>query len=955
MFLKRLILTALGLAGMLGFGTAMGQGAGTTTGDGMGEGGIPAPKFYGNITSCAGGTLPAASTAKGAASLLGMGGLLDMALAGSPTISTAVIGESGNEAERTALLDVLDPTMAGGGSANCANDVARGYTLATELYDEYVRTKSLAESRTATDADREAYTEAQAAYNAYGGAVYDEVYNQQMRHNAADDAIDAYNDLVGDSGELASLNTGADSDGSRNGRGYSEITVTDFVTVQSPGSPTEDETRQLNRVYGSMGVRGYRAIGGRDTDGATGSGGVSLASTGASFNAAGALVFEDTDDSDGLASANINTLGEIATELGLWNTAVTNAENTLASARRAGNLDTRTLEEDVRRAKAGQAHVQSELNRLTSIVRNQNREYTEASGSRFTRGTGNNEVDYTSERQVVDAYLAAQRQVTTAANNVRSTVAALDNANKALKRELGSADSYLSQLVTLRQYEQGVAETELEEAGGANAAQSFMDAVDEAKKAVTAAQGLQTTHMNLTGDSPGGALLSALLESDEDEADDGLALVTAISSVDSKVNALQGQLTDEDGNPIDLSDLGSSDAVMALTAMDDPDTMEDETGPITMNANDITALDGRVAENESDISSLNGRVTDNESDIGDIQTALYGDTPGQHGDLAACDATGLLNVANCADARSRHNESDIAEVNDKLMQKKEYIDNLAAEIGVDPVTGEGTGENGMSRIDMNAAAIDAEEKARMDADTALGERIDGEAKTRADADTALGGRIDAEAMTRADADTALGGRIDAEEMARADADMALGGRIDAEEMARADADMALGMRIDGEAMARADADLMLGGMIMDEEMARMEADTMLGGMITAEEMARMEADTALGGRISSNADAIAANMNSIGQNASAISDNRNMIGELSDDLDVVRAGVAASMALAGMPAINGRGIAIGVGSYDGESAFAVGFQIQGEQASFKVGVTSSGGETGASAGVGFNF
>ena len=107
--------------------------------------------------------------------------------------------------------------------------------------------------------------------------------------------------------------------------------------------------------------------------------------------------------------------------------------------------------------------------------------------------------------------------------------------------------------------------------------------------------------------------------------------------------------------------------------------------------------------------------------------------------------------------------------------------------------------------------------------------------------------------------------------------------------------------------------------------------------------------------ISSNADAIAANMNSIGQNSSAISDNRNMIGELSEDLDIVRAGVAASMALAGMPAINGRGISIGVGSFDGESAFAVGFQIQGEMASFKVGVTSASGATGASAGVGFQF
>ena len=42
--------------------------------------------------------------------------------------------------------------------------------------------------------------------------------------------------------------------------------------------------------------------------------------------------------------------------------------------------------------------------------------------------------------------------------------------------------------------------------------------------------------------------------------------------------------------------------------------------------------------------------------------------------------------------------------------------------------------------------------------------------------------------------------------------------------------------------------------------------------------------------------------------------------------------VAASMALAGMPAINGRGISIGVGSFDGESAFAVGFQIQSDNA-----------------------
>ena len=120
--------------------------------------------------------------------------------------------------------------------------------------------------------------------------------------------------------------------------------------------------------------------------------------------------------------------------------------------------------------------------------------------------------------------------------------------------------------------------------------------------------------------------------------------------------------------------------------------------------------------------------------------------------------------------------------------------------------------------------------------------------------------------------------------------------------------------------------------------------------------------TANSGRIDANAaaievntGAIADNTNAIGSNSAAIQRNSGMIGELSESLETVRAGVAASMALAGMPAINGRGISIGVGSFDGESAFAVGFMIQGEMASFKVGVTSAGGATGASAGVGFQF
>ena len=132
---------------------------------------------------------------------------------------------------------------------------------------------------------------------------------------------------------------------------------------------------------------------------------------------------------------------------------------------------------------------------------------------------------------------------------------------------------------------------------------------------------------------------------------------------------------------------------------------------------------------------------------------------------------------------------------------------------------------------------------------------------------------------------------------------------------------------------------------------------------TADDIGTNEDDIeALGGRVGTNEDDIITNAGNIMANTGRIMTNRGMIGqnstmigELSESLEVVRAGVAASMALAGMPAINGRGISIGVGAFDGESAFALGFQVQSDTTSFKIGVTSAGGETGASAGVGFQF
>ena len=1029
MFLKRLFVTALGTLGL----------SALAAGPVVAQDQIPAPRLYGDISSCAGGTLPAASTARQAAQTYK--GLLDAAFDSNAatgfqmdyTQNAARIGTDtgGTEdlTERTGILALLDLTM------NCDNPVADNVSKAATLYDNYVSAMRTFNALEDPDAeDTKLRDTARMNKDDFGGDVYDAVYDQRARLNAATKAISDYNNLAGSytpantttsaMGVLAALKDGGDGTGTITG--YDEIGInvaarqtTDDPLINNAGvilgpdpdgegsDPAPELTAnnainsRLAPIYGSGNTAGYRAIRGNDAPAATA---VNLFSSNdtdndGAFDASGALQFavgNQGTNAFSRASTSIDTLGEIAGELSRWQTAVDSADKALKDAQKAGNLDTRAQEEALRRATLGRDHVQGELDRLTRVVRSQNHDI--ATGDQLMIGIGDDAVTYTSERVLVDAYLKARGDVVKAAQDVRNAIANLDSANKTLQSRLQNPDNYLNQLVTLRQYEQAEAIKARDEAGGDDALQSFKDAVKGAGEALSAARNQRTAHQNLTSE-PGSTvstLLNALLEPEEKNGqtnaadDDGQALLSAISDVDSKVSTLQGQLTDDDGNPIDLSDLGNTDAVTknandiaALTAMDDPETMEDETGAVTKNANDITsnaneitALDGRAAKNESDITSLGGRVTANEEDLDRAWMDLYGSERGveaQHDDLAACDATGVLNVATCANARSLHNEEDIEDINDKLMDKKEYIDNLAAEIGVDPVTGEGTGEGGMSRIDKNAADIAAETKARMDADEALGGRIDTESSERKAADTALGGRIDTESSERKAADTALGGRIDtesserkaadtaldgridAEEMARMNADTALGGRIDAEEMARADADMALGMRIDGEAMARAEADLMLGGMIMDEETARMEADTMLGGMIMAEEMARMEADTALGGRISSNADAIAANMNSIGQNASAISDNRNMIGELSDDLDVVRAGVAASMALAGMPAINGRGISIGVGSYDGESAFAVGFQIQGEQASFKVGVTSSGGETGASAGVGFNF
>ena len=1011
MILKRLLATAMGALGLgaLAAGPAFGQAPGSSN--------IPAPDIFDDQITCTqllptveGFNLPSmvpmggmtsplddiigegenqllaadatiAALTDGPAKLLGLGyvipaGNMNCGATNGPMLGTMNIDADNNGS----FLDTGD-TIAWG---SIPKDVADGYTALLGLYEDVYGNPgettggtmralaaaqklldetdssltALVDARTrARDAAQEAHNKAVAKFNAAsGGPIYTAGVAEWMAKAAVTQGIADYNEQVTKTNtartalnamQYSEWNVGTEAENFEVTQGrskYVPLANSDLVdgtvvTFDGMGGGTVNFGMALTDYTGGTettpvaGTAGVAAMGTTDA--------VASMSADSNFTTLGALIVpmepwdDDTDGTTPQVLRNLVTATNAAgtNDIATIRTRVENTRIAAAVLKKAAEDNTNPRFQDLydvayQRAMAEQNYYDALWSQVLADTED-NRTAQQRLRYLDTNTNGINEateqtVANINENYEADAITIASRNAAYSTESgkrmneeasLRQLVANREAATSDVVSHFTNARSFYQQLVDRR--------TALLAAADGD------DATEAAQKSLDAARMAQTTINGLFPDDENNPTVDLVSELLKTGGDDGQALVDAVSSTydatqanSDEIDTLMAQLTDADGNPIDLTNLGDSE---------------------------------QTATNTGDIAVLDGRVTENEDDIAQIETDLYGTTSGQHGDLAACDGTGLLNVASCADARSRHNEADIEDVNDKLMQKKEYIDNLAAEIGVDPVTGEGTGEDGMSRIDMNEAAIAAETMARMEADTALGERIDAEEMARMEADEALGGRIDAEEMARMEADTALGERIDAEEMARMEADTMLGGRIDAEEMARADADMALGGRIDAEAMARADADVMLGGMIMAEEMARMEADTMLGGMISAEEMARMEADAALGGRISSNADAIAANMNSIGQNASAISDNRNMIGELSDDLDVVRAGVAASMALAGMPAINGRGISIGVGSYDGESAFAVGFQIQGEQASFKVGVTSSGGETGASAGVGFNF
>ena len=467
--------------------------------------------------------------------------------------------------------------------------------------------------------------------------------------------------------------------------------------------------------------------------------------------------------------------------------------------------------------------------------------------------------------------------------------------------------------------------------------------------------------------------------------------------LDADGNPVTETTTTESGRIVNLEEQVAGEITAREGAIDDLfQTLEDgtETGRIVDGDAATLAAAGDAAD-AGDAATL--ATAGEAADAGDAATLAAAGEAADAGDAATLAAAG--EAADAGDAATLAAAGEAADAGDAatLAAAGEAAD--AGDAATLAAAGEAADAGDAATLAAAGEAADAGDAATLaaageaadagDAATlaAAGEAADAgdaaEASTRHAADMMLAGAITDEATARADADTAEAtARADAdtaEATTRHAADMMLAGAIDDEVADRAAGDTALGGRIDtnvemiGTNVTNIAANATA---IMAEQTARVEAGTMLGGRIDVEAMARMEGDAANaadimtnagniatnGGRIdvnemaiASNAGGIASNASLIGSNAAAIGVNETRIGELSNDLDIVRSGVAASMALAGMPHINGRGIAIGVGSFDGESAFAVGFQIQGEMASFQIGVTSSGGETGASAGVGFQF
>ena len=526
-----------------------------------------------------------------------------------------------------------------GASPDKINDVARGFTDARILY---LNTAGTVEGT-------EAYTTAKAEQDAFGGDVYNAVYNEAAALRAAQDAIEDFNELV-EGGDTPADNTD-DGDFTEAKR------LRDAIVIN--GFDTDVGTANTVREYGARMVRGYQAIAGYDSATID----LTAAIDGGAFDGNGDLQFVaaqvvpsgSAGDNGVDGSSTVNTLGLISGHLSAAQTALNTAQDALDDM---NPLTTPAATYDAARLRVEQLtvirnHISSELVRLTGVAK------SHASAA---------------DRSDITDYEGALTTLNRAEQRVRSTATALQQASIAAKAALEDPERYLSQLVTLRGYEKGKADEALA-AAGANPSASVTKAAEDAAEALTRAEGQRDAYLALQTetDNPATKLLRRLLEPPLDDGgdpnpadDDGQALVDAISETYGAI-ADVANLTGEGG---------------AVTV---------NTANIATNAENISTNATNIATNRADIDTNTANIATNAENIATNATNI---------------ATNAENIAtNRADIDT--NTATLVDHGMKLAQKKQYIENLGMHIGVDPVTGMGTGQGGMSRIDMNEAGIAA--------------------------------------------------------------------------------------------------------------------------------------------------------------------------------------------------------------------------------------------------------
>jgi len=162
-----------------------------------------------------------------------------------------------------------------------------------------------------------------------------------------------------------------------------------------------------------------------------------------------------------------------------------------------------------------------------------------------------------------------------------------------------------------------------------------------------------------------------------------------------------------------------------------------------------------------------------------------------------------------------------------------------------------------------------------------------------------------------------------------------------------------------ETTERKAADAALKADINKEVADRKAADTVLQANIDKEVTDRKAADATLTTAISNEVSARAAADLVLDNKITTVNNRVTQLGERVDALTKEsRQGIAMAMALAAIPTVNyGKfSLGLGVGTFASETAAALGMDfVVSERVKFKIGFTTTGDESGGSAGIAIGF